>query len=154
MPKRYTPEVKARAVDHIMERLDRYRSVYAACNDMAPKLNVGKETLRRWVLQAQVDSGERTGSTSEELAEIKALKAKVRDLEEANDILKASAIFFARESVISPYVAQTGASQGFDKRSVWTRQSIHLHQCGLTAWFGTSNFLSPASARTSLVDHR
>jgi len=96
-PKQSTPEVKARAVDYIMERLDRYKSVYAACNDMAPKLNVGKETLRRWVLQAQVDSGERTGPTSEELAEIKALKAKVRDLEEANDILKASAIFFARE---------------------------------------------------------
>lgn len=85
MPKQYTPEVKARAVAYIMERLDRYKSVYAACNDMAPKLNVGKETLRRWVLQAQIDAGERTGSTSEELAEIKALKAKVRDLEEAND---------------------------------------------------------------------
>lgn len=95
MPKQYTPEVKARAVDYIMERLDRYKSVYAACNDMAPKLNVSKETLRRWVLQAQVDSGERTGPNSEELAEIKALKAKVRDLEEANDILKASAIFFS-----------------------------------------------------------
>lgn len=97
MPKQYTPEVKARAVDYTMERLDRYKSVYAACNDTAPKLNVGKETLRRWVLQAQVDSGERTEPTSEELAEIKALKAKVRDLEEANGILKASAIFFARE---------------------------------------------------------
>lgn len=97
MPKQYTPEVKNRAVAYAMERLDRYKSVYAACADMAPKLNVGKETLRRWVLQAQIDAGDRTGPTSEELAEIRALKAKVRDLEEANDILKASAIFFARE---------------------------------------------------------
>lgn len=64
---------------------------------MAPKLNVGKETLRRWVIQVQVDAGERTGPASEELAEIKASKVKVRDLEEVNDILKTSAIFFARE---------------------------------------------------------
>lgn len=35
--------------------------------------------------------------TSEELAEIKALKAKVKDLEETNEILRQSAIFFARE---------------------------------------------------------
>ena len=97
MPKQYTPEVKSRAVSYVMDRMDRYKSVYAACAEMAPKLNVGKESLRRWVLQAQVDAGERTGPSSEELAEIKALKSKVKDLEEANEILKQSAIFFARE---------------------------------------------------------
>ncbi|MHA7178129.1 hypothetical protein ACX80D_15895 [Arthrobacter sp. Sr24] len=97
MPKWYTPEVKSCAVSYVMDRMDRYKSVYAACADMAPKLNVGKEYLRRWVVQAQIDVGDRTGPTSEELAEIKALKARVKGLEEANDILKASAIFFARE---------------------------------------------------------
>lgn len=66
MPKQYTPEVKARAVDYALERLDRYKSVYAACADMAPKLNVGKESLRRWILQAQIDAGERSGPTIED----------------------------------------------------------------------------------------
>ncbi len=47
--------------------------------------------------QAQVDQGLRTGPSSEELAEIKALKAEVRDLKEANEILKAASILFARE---------------------------------------------------------
>lgn len=65
MPKQYTPEVKNRAVAYAMERLDRYKSLYAACADMAPKLNIGKETLRRWVLQAQIDAGERTGPTND-----------------------------------------------------------------------------------------
>lgn len=61
-----------------MDRMDRYKSVYAACAEMAPNLNVGKETLRHWVLQAQFDAGDRTGPSSEDLAEIKALKSKVR----------------------------------------------------------------------------
>ncbi len=53
--------------------------------------------MRRWVVQAQVDGGQRQGATSEELAEIKTLKAKVRRLEEDNAILKAATVFFAGE---------------------------------------------------------
>jgi len=37
------------------------------------------------------------GPTTEELDEIKKLKSEVRDLKEANEILKAASIFFARE---------------------------------------------------------
>ena len=48
-------------------------------------------------MQAQVDGGDRPGPSSEELAEIKALKSQVRDLTEANEILKAASIFFAGE---------------------------------------------------------
>lgn len=64
MPKQYTPEVKGRAVTYVLDRLDRYKSVYGACQDLAPKLNIGAETLRRWVVQAQIDAGDRTGPTS------------------------------------------------------------------------------------------
>lgn len=32
-PKQYIPEVKARAVDYGLERLDRYNAIYAACAD-------------------------------------------------------------------------------------------------------------------------
>jgi transposase-like protein len=71
--------------------------MYAACNAIGPKLGIGPETLRRWGLQAQVDSGQRHGPTSDEMVEIKVLKGKVRDLEEANEILKQASIFFARE---------------------------------------------------------
>jgi transposase-like protein len=41
--------------------------------------------------------GTRPGPTSEEREEIKRLKAEFRDLREANEILKAASIFFARE---------------------------------------------------------
>jgi hypothetical protein len=41
-------------------------------------LGVGAETLRKWILQVQVDAGERSGPTSEELEEIRR-RAEVRD---------------------------------------------------------------------------
>jgi len=37
--------------------------MWAACKDLAPKLTIGAETLRKWVTQAQADAGERTGPT-------------------------------------------------------------------------------------------
>jgi transposase len=49
-------------------------------------------------LQAEIDAGERPGSTSEENEQIKALKSKVRRLEEDNAILKAASVFFAGNS--------------------------------------------------------
>jgi transposase-like protein len=48
-------------------------------------------------MQAQIDQGQRSGPSSDELAEIKRLRAEVRDLKEANEVLRAASIFFARE---------------------------------------------------------
>lgn len=97
MPKQFPPEVRSRAVRMTLERLSEYPSVYAACKALAPKLGVGAESLRRWVVQAQIDAGDKTGPSSEELEEIKRLRTEVRDLKEANEILKQASIFFARE---------------------------------------------------------
>lgn len=101
MPKRYPGEVRERAVRIVLERLGDYRSVWAACQDLAPKLDIGVESLRQWVVQAQADAdadaGDRAGPTSEDLEEIRRLKREVRDLKEANEILRSASIFFARE---------------------------------------------------------
>lgn len=95
MPKQYTPEVKGRAVTYVLDRLDRYKSVYGACQDLAPKLSIGAESLRRWVVQTQVDAGDSTDPPARNSPRIKALKAKVKYLEETNEILRQSAIFFS-----------------------------------------------------------
>jgi transposase len=97
MPKQFPPEVRDRAVRMIMDRLSEYPSVHAACKALAPKLGVGPESLRRWVVQAQIHAGEKTGPSSDELEEIKRLRAEVRDLKESKEILKQASIFFARE---------------------------------------------------------
>jgi len=49
------------------------------------------------VRQAEVDAGERPDTTSEESAEIRRLRAEVKELRRANEILKAASAFFAAE---------------------------------------------------------
>ena len=49
------------------------------------------------MIQSQVDGGQRAGATSDELAEIKALRARVRRIEEDNAILKSATVFFVGE---------------------------------------------------------
>ena len=95
--KKYPAEQRERALRLAMDRLADYPTPYACAKALGPKLGVGVETLRKWILQAQVDSGDRPGMTSEELEEIRRLKAEVRDLREANEILKAATVFFVRE---------------------------------------------------------
>src|SRR5665648_124054 len=97
MPKKIDPELKARAVRLVSEHIGEYPSLTAASAAVARQLGVGKESVRRWVLQAQVDHGARPGATSEELSLIKTLKSKVRRLEDDNAILKAATVFFAGE---------------------------------------------------------
>jgi transposase-like protein len=97
MPKKISPEVKARAVRIVQEHQQDYPSVTAAASAVAKQLGLGRETMRRWVVDAEIDAGARAGTTSAEHAEIKALKAKVRRLEEDNEILKAATTFFVGE---------------------------------------------------------
>lgn len=97
VPKHYPVEQRERAVKMVLDHLGEYRSVYAACQGIGPKVGVGVESLRRWVLQAQVDTAERPGVSSAEAQRIKDLEREVRDLKEANEILKSASIFFVRE---------------------------------------------------------
>jgi transposase len=97
MPKKIDPKVKERCVRQVLEHQGEYSSLTAAAEVVARREGLGKETVRRWVVQAQVDGGQRQGATSEELAEIRKLKAKVRRLEEDNEILRRASIFFAGE---------------------------------------------------------
>ncbi len=97
MPKRIDARVKERCVRLVLDHLQEYSSLTAAAEAVGRREGVGKESVRRWVVQAQVDGGQRQGATSGELAEIKALKVKVRRLEEDNEILRRASIFFAGE---------------------------------------------------------
>jgi transposase len=97
MPKKIDRAVRERAVRLVREHRAEYSSLTAAAEAVARRERLGKETVRRWALQAEIDAGERPGVRSAENAEIKALKAKVRRLEEDNAILKAATVFFAGE---------------------------------------------------------
>ncbi len=97
MPKKIDQKVKERCVRLVLDHLQEYPTLTAAAEAVARREGVGKESVRRWVIQAQVDGGQRQGATTQELAEIRDLKAKVRRLEEDNEILRRASIFFAGE---------------------------------------------------------
>jgi transposase len=94
----YPPELRERAVRMVVEVKGDYPSEWAAIAAVASKLGLGStETLRKWVRRAEIDGGQRPGTTSEEHAEIKRLKRENAELRRANEILKAASAFFAAE---------------------------------------------------------
>jgi transposase len=87
-----------RAVRLVLESRDDYESEWKAIESIAMKLGIGStETLRKWVRRAEVDAGQRPGVTTQDSDEVKKLRAEVRELRRANEILKAAAGFFAAE---------------------------------------------------------
>ena len=97
MPKLIDPELKSRAVRLVLEHRGEYPTMTAAVQAVARQVGVGKESLRRWVAQADVDAGHRDGVTSEELEEIRRLKGENRRLREDVAVLKAATSFFVGE---------------------------------------------------------
>jgi transposase len=97
-PQNYPAELRERAVRMVTEMRPNYPTEWATINSVAKKLGIGTaETLRKWVRQAEIDAGARPGVTSEESAELRRLRAEVRELRRANEILKAASAFFAAE---------------------------------------------------------
>jgi len=64
---------------------------------VARQLGVGTESLRNWIKQDEIEAGLRPGLTTEERDELKRLRKENRELQRANDILQAAAVFFGAE---------------------------------------------------------
>lgn len=106
MPKMIDPQVRERAVRLVLEHRSEYPSNAKAIAAVARQEGVGAESLRRWVVQAEIDAGDRGGQTSEEHAEIRRLKAENKRLREDVAILRAATTFFAGNS--TPATADDG----------------------------------------------
>ena len=66
--------------------------------EVARDLGLGETAVRRWVTQAEIDAGRRPGLTTEEHAELVALRKENRVLREERDILRRATVFFAKET--------------------------------------------------------
>ncbi len=93
---RFSPEVRDRAVRMVFEHGGEYDSEWGAMRSIAEKIGCTAETLRKWVRQAEVDSGRRGGLTTAEQARIKELERENRELRRANTILRQASAYFAQ----------------------------------------------------------
>jgi transposase len=94
--KRYSPEVRERAVRMVFEHSSEYSSQWEAIRSIAPKIGCSPETLRKWLRQAERDQGLRPGLTTDERARLKELERENRELRRANEILRKASAFFAQ----------------------------------------------------------
>ncbi len=95
--RRYSPEVRERAVRMVFEHQHEYGSQWAGIVSIAGKVGCTPETLRSWVRRVEVDHGRRAGVTTDERERLKELERENRELRRANEILKSASLFFATE---------------------------------------------------------
>ncbi|AEB84152.1 transposase IS3/IS911 family protein [Alicycliphilus denitrificans K601] len=93
---RFSPEVRERAVKLVLEHQTEYDSQWAAIGSVAAKIGCTAETLRGWVRQQERDTGRREGMTTTEKERIKQLEREVRELRQANEILRKASAYFAQ----------------------------------------------------------
>lgn len=96
--KRYPLELKERAVRMARDAIaEQGGQSFGVVPRIAKQLGIGAESLRSWLKQADIDAGNRPGTSTTDAARIAELEREVRDLRRANDILKAASVFFATE---------------------------------------------------------
>jgi transposase len=93
---RYSPEVRERTVRLVQEQAPEHGSQWATIRSIATKVGCTAETLRRWVRQAERDSGRRPGLTTEDQQRVKVPERENRELRRANEILRKASAYFAQ----------------------------------------------------------
>ena len=88
-PRKYDQESRDRAVRMYQER----RSAIECRRQIGALIDVHSETLRGWVERVEVDAGARSGTTTDEHAELIRLRREVGELRRANDILKTASTY-------------------------------------------------------------
>src|ERR1044071_887997 len=91
----YSAEVRARAVRMVFDHQGAHASQAPAIELSAAKTGCAPEPLRGWVRQAERDQGRRAGPTTAEQERIRALEREVRELRQANEILRKASAYFA-----------------------------------------------------------
>jgi transposase-like protein len=94
--RRFSLEVRERAVRLVQQHQGDHPSEWAAITSIAAKIGCTAETLRSWLRQAERNSGQRAGMTSDDRDRLRALERENRELRQANEILRKASAYFAQ----------------------------------------------------------
>ena len=96
-PRKYPEELRERATRMAVDLRKDPATKPGALRRVGEQLGIPPETLRNWVNQAEVDAGERPGTSTDDAQRLAELEREVRELRRANAILRSASAFFAAE---------------------------------------------------------
>ena len=102
-PRKYSQELMERATRMAVEARRDPDSSRGAIARIAHQLGVHPEALRNWVRQAEVDRGDRAGTTTADAQRIRELERENRELRRANTILRQASAYFAQAELDRPF---------------------------------------------------
>ena len=94
-PRKYPDELRERAIRMAVEARRDPATQVGRVARVGEQLGINPETLRNWVRQAEIDAGDRPGTTSDEAQRMAELEREDRELRRANEILRTASAFFA-----------------------------------------------------------
>src|SRR5690625_1041701 len=94
MPAPYPQEFREDVV-----RVARSREDGVSIAQIAKGFGVHEMTLHKWIRQAGVEAGVRSGTTREDAAEMRDLKRRVRLLEQENEVLRRAATYLSQANL-------------------------------------------------------
>ena len=96
-PRKYPDELRERAIRMTVDLRRDPVTRKGALARVAEQLGINPETLRNWVTRAEVDAGDRPGTSTADAARIAELERENRELRRSNAILRSASAFFAAE---------------------------------------------------------
>lgn len=98
----FSPEVRERAVRLVLDHEHKHSSPWAAIESIAGKIGCAPQTLLEWVKKTEINAGKRAGVTNEMAERMKAVEREVRELRQANEILRKASAYFAQAELDRP----------------------------------------------------
>ena len=100
---KYTPEIRERAVQLLIESEKDYPSTWAAITAIAPKIGCTPETLRAWHQKHLDQQNPIKVQQISDQEKMKQMEREIKELKRANEILRKAAAFFAQAELDRPH---------------------------------------------------